>query len=141
MHAPCQLSPSRGASTPRKQHAPTRKANLHTVSRGKPPSARTAAPLFERKNSLPVVLHADDSPAVLLRLIVKRLRKSADLRIGKPLRRTIGVFAPCIVVQQQHHQSRTIACSCVLQHLPITGRVAESRARAAADLQMDALRF
>jgi len=46
----------------------------------------TAAPgdalLVERKDALPVVLHADDRPAVLLRLIVKRLGEGADLGIG-----------------------------------------------------------
>jgi hypothetical protein len=90
--------------------------------------------LVEGKNALPVVLHADDRPTVFLRLVVKRLRKGADLRIGESLRRAIGVFVLHIVVQHQHHQPRAIACSRVLQHLPIAGRVAKCRARAAADL-------
>ena len=35
------------------------------------------------------MLHADHDPAVLLRLVVERLRKGADLRGGQPLCRTI----------------------------------------------------
>ena len=49
--------------------------------------------LVKRKDALPVVLHADDGPAILLRLVVQRLRKGADLGVGKSLRRTVGVFA------------------------------------------------
>jgi hypothetical protein len=33
---------------------------------------------FERKYLFPVVLHADDDPAILLRLVIKFLRKGAD---------------------------------------------------------------
>jgi hypothetical protein len=28
-------------------------------------------------------------------------------------------------VMDKHHQSRTVACACVLEHLLVTGRVAE----------------
>jgi len=33
---------------------------------------------FKRENAVPVILHAHDRPAVLLRLIVKRLREGAQ---------------------------------------------------------------
>src|SRR5258705_5875499 len=55
--------------------------------------------LFERKDVLPVVLHADDSPGFLLRFIVERLGEGADLAGGKPLRWTVSVFAVRIVIQ------------------------------------------
>jgi hypothetical protein len=96
---------------------------------------------IERKDAFPVVLHADDGPVVFLCLVVKCLGKGADPRIGKPLRRTVGIFALSIVVQHKHHQSRAVTRACVFQHLSVAGRVAKCRARAAADLQMDTLRF
>jgi hypothetical protein len=59
--------------------------------------------LFERENTLPVILHADHNPAVLLCLIIQCLCEGADLRVGKSLCRTISVFTLGIVVQHQHH--------------------------------------
>src|SRR5262245_47074983 len=58
--------------------------------------------LLERKHSLPVVLHADHRPAVLLGLVIKRWSESADLAVRQTLRRAIGVFAGGIVMQHQH---------------------------------------
>jgi len=37
--------------------------------------------LFERENTLPVILHANDGPAHTLRLVVQRLREGADLGV------------------------------------------------------------
>src|SRR6516225_5825774 len=99
------------------------------------------AGLIKGKDALPIVLHADDGPAVLLRLVVERLSKGADLRIGKSLRRTVGVFALRVVVEQEHHQPSAVARPRVLQHLSVTGRVAKRCTRATADLQVNALRF
>lgn len=39
--------------------------------------------LIESKDALPVVLHADDGPAVLVRLIVERLGKGASASNAK----------------------------------------------------------
>jgi hypothetical protein len=59
----------------------------------------TLSGVFERKDPLPVVLHADHCPAVLLRFIVKCLGERADLAGGKSLCRAVGVFAFRVVVQ------------------------------------------
>jgi hypothetical protein len=37
--------------------------------------------LLERENTLPVILHANDGPALTLRLVVQRLREGADLGV------------------------------------------------------------
>ncbi len=55
------------------------------------------------------------------------------------MRRTVGVFALRVVVQHQHHEPRAIAGAGIFQHLPVAGRIAEGRARAAADHQVNAL--
>src|SRR5262249_30045319 len=52
------------------------------------PAARS---LLEREDALPVVLHADDGPALRLRLVVERGREGADPAVGQALRRAIGV--------------------------------------------------
>src|SRR6516225_5536946 len=96
------------------------------------------AGLIKGKDALPIVLHADDGPAVLLRLVVERLSKGADLRIGKSLRRTVGVFALRVVVEQEHHQPSAVARPRVFEHLPVTGRVAKRCTRATANLQVNA---
>src|SRR5207302_6212615 len=57
--------------------------------------------LLECKNVLPVILHADDCPAVLLRLVIERLCERADFRFGQSLSGTVGVFAFRIVVQDE----------------------------------------
>jgi hypothetical protein len=58
--------------------------------------------LFERKDLLPVVPHADDGPVFLFCLDIERGGDGADLGIGQPLRRTISVLTYCIVVQYKH---------------------------------------
>ena len=93
---------------------------------------------FERKDALPVVLHADHGPAFLLRFVVKRLGEGADLAGGKPLCRPVGVFAFRIVMHHQHHQPRTIAGPGVFKHLPVAIRIAERRVWPPADHQVNA---
>jgi hypothetical protein len=44
---------------------------------------RVVQPLVENKDALPVVLHADDGPGVLVRLIVERLGKDAGASNAK----------------------------------------------------------
>src|SRR6476469_620737 len=93
---------------------------------------------LKRKNHLPIVLHADDSPAVLLRLVVEGLGESADLRIGKPFSGPVGVLTLGIIVQHEQRKPRAIAGLGILEHLLVAGRVAEGNVRAAADHEMDA---
>src|SRR6478735_12591360 len=75
-----------------------------------------SAPLVERENPLPIVLHADHCPVFLLCLIVERLGEGAHLAVGQALRWAIGIFTGCIVVQDEHHQPRSIAGTGVFQH-------------------------
>ena len=44
---------------------------------------------FKGENPFPVVLHADNDPALLHRFVVQRLDESADLRVRQPQRRTV----------------------------------------------------
>ena len=53
---------------------------------------------LKRKNPFPIVLHADDDPAVLLRLGHERVTERADLRLG-----AISELAHCVIVMHQHH--------------------------------------
>jgi hypothetical protein len=62
--------------------------------------------LFEREDLLPVVLHADDRPALRLRYVVHLLAEGADLGVGQSLRRTVRILAGRIVVQHQSRQPR-----------------------------------
>src|SRR5205814_1478779 len=96
---------------------------------------------LEGEDLLPVVLHADRCPALLLRLVIKSLWESADLRVRQTLRRAIGIFALCVVVKHQHAKSRTTAGLGVFEHLLVAGGVAKCRVRAAADHQVDAFGF
>src|SRR5436305_12771961 len=59
---------------------------------------------LEGEYLLPVVLHADHCPAVLLRLVIESLRESANLRVRQTLRRAIGIFALSVFVQEEHRQ-------------------------------------
>src|SRR5262245_22937615 len=65
--------------------------------------------LVEREDAPPIVLHADDGPTLLRGFVVQRLGEGADLGVGQPLSRSVGVLARRIVVKQQHHQSSTAA--------------------------------
>src|SRR5262249_16663231 len=90
------------------------------------------------ENALPVVLHTDYCPAVLLRLVVERLREGAYFRFWKPQGWTVGVFACRVVVQHQPHQRLTLARAGVLQHLLVPSRVAEVRVGPATDHEVNA---
>lgn len=60
--------------------------------------------LFRRgEDLLPVVLHADDDPAVAFGLFHQRRRERAKMCIRQVVGRAVGVFAFAIVVQHQHH--------------------------------------
>src|SRR5262245_26071511 len=96
---------------------------------------------FEREDALPVVLHADHRPVLLLRLLVERGREGADLAVGQALRRPVGVFAGGVVVQHQHLEPRAGAGAAPFQHLAVAGRVAERRDRPTADHQVNAFRL
>ena len=95
------------------------------------------AALLEGENAVPVVLHPDDCPALLVRLVVESLAESPDLGVGQPLRRSVGIFALVVVVQHKHHQPHAVACTDVFQHLLVAGRVAERCTRTAANLQVN----
>src|SRR5215475_8569490 len=80
---------------------------------------------LEREHLLPVVLHADDDPAALLRLVIERLGEGADPGVGQPLGRSVGILARRIVVQHEHREPHAGARLRIFQHLLIAGRVAE----------------
>src|SRR5208283_2940377 len=93
------------------------------------------------KYLLPVVLHADHGPALRLGLVVQRLGKRADLAVRQSLRRTIRVFARGVVVQHQHFQRSTAIRLGVLQHLPVTVRVAKRCSGMLPDEQINIFRL
>src|SRR5262245_27607543 len=74
---------------------------------------------IEGEDALPVVPHADDRPALLLRLVVERLREGSDLGRGQALRRTIVILPFRVVVQHQHREPRAVAGLRVLEQLPV----------------------
>jgi hypothetical protein len=53
-------------------------------------SSRSA---FETEDAFPVILHADNDPAVLLCLVVERLGECDDLGVGKALGWPKGIYA------------------------------------------------
>ncbi len=53
---------------------------------------------LKRKNRLPIIFHADDSPAILLRLVIKGLRERADFRVRQSLSGAVGVLPLGIIV-------------------------------------------
>ena len=53
---------------------------------------------LEGENAFPIVLHADDDPAILLCLIVERLGEDAHLRVRQTLGGTIGILALRVIV-------------------------------------------
>src|SRR5215471_13813709 len=75
---------------------------------------------LEREDPLPVLLHADDGPALLPRLVVQRLGERADSAGRQPGGRAVGVLPPRVVVEQEHRQPRAVAGPRVLEHLPVT---------------------
>ena len=94
--------------------------------------------LCSREDLLPVVLHADDGPAVLLRLVVKRLRKGTKLGVRQALCRAVSVFAGGIVVEHQQHEPRAGAALRVFQHLLVATGVSEGGDGSPADVLVDA---
>src|SRR5215510_7583395 len=65
-----------------------------------PSLATSSKSLFEREDALPVLLHADDHPAVPHRLVIKLLREGSDLAVGKSLCRSIGIFTIGVVMEK-----------------------------------------
>ncbi len=94
--------------------------------------------LLECKNLLPIVLHANDCPAVLLRLVIQRLRERADFGVVQSLSGTVRILSLCIVVQHEHRDPRAVARFGVFEHLLVAGRIAERGERPAPNHQMDA---
>src|SRR5271170_3055705 len=83
---------------------------------------------LEREDALPVVLHADDYPALLHGHVVHLLTEGSDRRIRQSLRRTVCVFALRVVVQHRDRKPRAAARLHILQHLLVVGGgVAEGR--------------
>ena len=68
---------------------------------------RTTGSLPEREDAFPVVLRADEGPALLLRLVVQRLGEGADLGVGEPLGRAVSILALRIVVQHERSKPST----------------------------------
>ena len=62
--------------------------------------------LLERGHAPPFVFHADDGPAVLLRLVVQGVGERADLAVGQSGRRTIRIFAILIRLGPLRQQLR-----------------------------------
>jgi hypothetical protein len=96
---------------------------------------------FEPEDTLPIVLHADDDPAVLLGLVVECLGECADLCVGKALGGTIGIFALGIVVEHEHFQPQAVAGPGIFQHLLVAGGVAKRGDGPTPDLEVNALRL
>ena len=94
-----------------------------------------------REDGLPIVLHADDGPAIFLRLLVKRLREGTQLDVPQSQGRTVGVFAGCIIVQHEQHEPCAAAALRVFQHFPVAVRVAERGDGPATDVLVDADRL
>ena len=94
--------------------------------------------LLGREDRLPVVLHADDGPAILLRLFVQRRREGAEFDVRQSECRTVGVFARRIIVQHQQLEPRAAAALRVFQHLLVAVGIAERGDGPAADVLVDA---
>jgi hypothetical protein len=60
---------------------------------------------------------------------------------GQALGRAVGILALGVVVQDKVHQTCPAARLRVFKHLPVPGRVAESRARPPASEKVDVLRL
>ncbi len=90
------------------------------------------------KTGLPVVLHADDGPAILLRLLVERRREGTQFDVRQSAGRAVGVFARRIIVQHQQHEPRAAAALRVFQHLLVAVGVAERGDGPATDVLVDA---
>src|SRR5213594_515517 len=148
---PCQLPASHAGWVPsafssaglmRSAHAASDRQRARTaIRRVRRMVTRSPLSFVEGKDPPPVVLHADDDPSLRGRPVVQRLGKGAHPGGGQPPRGAVRVLALDVVVQQQHREARAVPGFRVLEHLLIADRVAEGRARTAADHQMDALGF
>src|SRR5215813_2916336 len=93
-----------------------------------------ACPL-KGEDAVPIILHANHYPTLVLRLVMERLGEGTALGVWQSLCRAVGVLALGIIMQHEHREPRTITGTCVLQHLSVARRVAE---RSVIDHQMDA---
>src|SRR5271166_2037497 len=84
---------------------------------------RFMALFLEGEDTVPVILHADNGPSLLHRLVVQRLGEGADLGVGQPQRGSVGVLARRIIVQYEHRKPRAVTGLGVFQHLPVAGRI------------------
>src|SRR4029078_13271029 len=101
--------------------------------------AQRSGSAFEPEDALPVLLHADHGPAVLLRFVVERLGKCADLGVRQPRGWAVSIFTRRIVVEDKHFEVRAVAGCGVFEHLAVAGGVAERGMRALADHEVNAL--
>ena len=90
------------------------------------------------KTCLPVVLHADDGPAVLLRMVFQRGREVTVFDVRQSARGAVGKFARRVVVQHEQLEPRAAAALRVFQHLLVAHGVAERGDGPAADVLVDA---
>src|SRR6185436_6306722 len=120
---------------------PRPRAPRRAVGRARAPPSDVVgdASWFESEDALPVLLHADDGPALLLGLVVEGLGERADLAGGETGSRSVRVLARRIVVQHQHHESCSVARARVLEHLTVPGGIAKGRVGPPADHQVNPL--
>src|SRR6516164_2971451 len=107
-----------------------RRAACGPFVNGRHSAAAPPRHLFEREDALPVVLHADDGPTLLLRHVVHRLAQGADLGVWQSLRRTVGVLRalhrrapPTPTVEHRYLPSRTPTSSDRLRRAPEPGGI------------------
>ena len=91
-----------------------------------------------REDGLPIVLHADHGPAVLLRVLFQRGREVTVFDVRQSARGTVGKFARRVVVQHEQLEPRAAAALRVFQHLLVAHGVAERGDGPAADVLVDA---
>jgi len=94
---------------------------------------------FKAEDTLPVVLHADDHPAVLLGLVVQSLGECADLGVRQSLGRSVRIFARRIVVEDEHFEPRAFTGPGVFEHLLVACGVAKRGDRPTPDHEVNAL--
>src|SRR5262249_15263107 len=64
-----------------------------------------------REDAFPILFHADDQPAVFCGFVVEFLGKRADFGVGQTLCRSVGIFSLGIVMQHEHAEPWTLACT------------------------------
>ena len=90
------------------------------------------------KTCLPIVLHADDGPAVLLRMFFQRGCEVTVFDVRQSARGAVGKFARRVVVQHEQLEPRAAAALRVFQHLLVADGIAERGDGPAADVLVDA---